>query len=206
MAVVSSLNRDAKALQGSVRTNLDYSSGIRKGTVESLPVGVTGFRDVKGPCIISTREGGIAYSRGGRVEIGTFLLSKKYPYKYADLYAKRKVLMDGLSNDFVKFETKTICDKLSHQDNLFYADREKVTAMQDFFYNLGRNVIVLPNEEVVDINSKSFHLIIRTDLCIEVFDEPMRMVTNFAAWEEVGFLYQLEKNYDSYIRSYPAVR
>lgn len=194
------LNRNAGMLAAVIKRRM-VASSIR-GNVDAVPLGCLPWYDVKGPHLIS-HDSGAFYQNGGRVHVTTSVISKTYnvPENY------EITSYESIIDDFIKYEADVIRNRLLLNGNIVYGEPLKVEQLRKFFKDLGKpNVIVLPNDEVVDINDSSFKLVVRNDLCVEILANPSTSTMQYVLWEDVGFMYRLEKNYDPYIRSYPSAR
>lgn len=178
---------DAAAFNKQVQQDLDYSGGIRKGRIDCLPQGASASYDMENPCIVSTSDG-VRYMKPGRVDVTTSIISLKMPIPYNAMYYR------NMSEKFVAHETKTVMDMFArHADSILYENKEDVNRLQKWFNDLGKPVVVLSKDQILDINSKAFTLVIRQNLSTEVFDNVSKLCSEFVLWEDVGFIYELKE-------------
>jgi len=175
-----------------IRSEVDYSGGIRKGTVDFLPMGeLPRYNIPNGSALVSTANG-VALQTGWIADITTFIICKRYTRKYNEMYTHKHDIFNTISKDFAKHETKTVMERLAmHADGLILTDAAKVNRLQELFNNLGRPAVVLPDETVIAVSDKAFTLVIRQDIQMHHEDSPMNMTVTFTVWEDVGFIYHL---------------
>lgn len=192
--VTSNKKMDAAALAAVARRRLCASSLRNKA--EHLSLGALPWFDIIGPHLVSSRTG-VTYQHGGRVAVATAIISKNYKVP-AEYYTYTSY--DAIIEDFLRFEEATLRNRLLLDGRIVYGgDVEKAKQLRKFFKDLGKpNVIVLPDNEVIDVKDSSFRMVVRTDLSIKVFHDASTNSLTYILWEDVGFMYRLEKNYDSY--------
>jgi hypothetical protein len=98
--------------------------------------------------------------------------------------------IEKMGRQFATFETNEVLKRIKAVDDVVYAEGDEVARLQKFFNDLNKPVAVLQSGKIIDMG-ENFTLVVRTDLCAEVFDDPIRMSADIAIWEDVGFFCEL---------------
>lgn len=178
-----------------IKNIVDATSNARRGNVDKLPLGAANYYHTDKPVIASTGSGGttlykpaVVYTKYGvspsaNFRVDTFIVCVKKKIKYdADVDLE----FDRMAKQFATFETTEILKRIRSVEDIIYAPGEEVERLQKFFDDLNRPVAVLKTGQVVDMGD-NFTLVVRTDICAEVFDEPSTQSHVIAMWEDVGF-------------------
>lgn len=162
---------------------IDFDSKLRKGNVEALSMGEVPVIDPrKKSMLISRGLGSVTVS--GRSVIDTFTVSKNFLVKDITLDT-----IEGVAKQFIDAEHHEVMRRIYNVNELVYAEKDEVANLEKLFKGLGKNVLVLPNKTVIDIEGK-FTFWIRKD--IEVIVQSHPSMTELIVWEDVGFSYELE--------------
>ena len=187
-------NGERVAATKTIRSLVDYTSGIRKGSVHKLHMGEVPRFDINDAALVSTTSGVTLHRH--RAEATTFVISKRYSFKYNYVYANKYNIIDTIAKDFTLHETKSVMERLAmHEDDIAYA-ATGVKRLQKFFNDLGKAaVVVLPDETVISVTDKAFKLVVRQDIQMHLEDEPAARKMHYTLWEDIGFIYDLTGAY-----------
>lgn len=185
-----------------IQNTIESLSQARQGRIEKLPLGSAAFYHTEKPVLASnalhgtmiykptvsmTERYGPVPSANFKVETFVVCVKKKIRYdqmEYLDLE------LDKMARQFATLETTEVLKRIKAVDDVVFAPEEEVVRLQKFFDDLSRPVAVLRTGKVIDMGD-NFTLVVRTDLCAEVFDEPVSQSTIVAVWEDIGFFCEL---------------
>lgn len=174
-------------------TELKGSSSIRQGKVTSLQIGEVARFDSRKPTLVTDYVRG-AYSMRmvdakERFVVSTNIIAlrKVIPYNTLCDNVLHEVVKD-LKDSFAVHEAKTV-HSIMHGREVQFSD--DVKRLQKWFDNLGKDVLVLPREQELRVDTPNFHLVERTGISIETDDNPTQLSMTIGIWEDVGFFYEL---------------
>jgi hypothetical protein len=187
-----------------IKQIIDFQSDARRGNVEKLPLGAVNYYTTDKPVIASNGEGTAifrpeySYSKkmgvfpSANFRVDTFIVCVKKVIKYSEMDFL-DIHLDKMARQFAAAETAEVIKRIRAVEDVIYAPSDDVVRLQKFFDDLNRPVAVLQQGKIVDMGN-NFNLVVRTDLCAEIFDEPLQMRKIIALWEDVGFFCDVDVN------------
>ena len=136
--------------------------------------------DYDTPCIASTYSGSKVTTPNVRFQADTFPICIRQQIPWNTLNAEG-IDYQKLAKRFLEEEEKQILWRA--QNSIVRADTADRKRLQKFYDNLGRSVLVLGPEKVLDIQ-----LVVRTDVSVETLQDAARMALVVAVWDDVGFI------------------
>lgn len=163
-----------------------------------LMCGELGVFDITTPVIVSHGNGSKIHnpSFSGRVVCETFLLQVRMSVSYLELQKGRLAILDRtkdkLLQRFVRLEENEVARRLWNANEIIRAPSGEVKRLRKFFADVGKEVAVLPTGKVLELDD--VNLIVRTAPSVEFMDNPSYMRLDIVAWEDIGFIYELDKD------------
>jgi hypothetical protein len=192
---IEEMKKAAMDLSNPLKINLDYSSSVRRGKVRKLMLGELPVYDrtySSNLSVVSTAKGIACMPQvTTRFCAETFPVCLKTSIPYNQLYLYKSRLGD-LMNKFIQREEKEVLARIVQSEDVLFAKNEDVKRLQKFFKGLGKNVAVLPDGKIFDFTENNFELIIRTDVSVDVSNNPSNMTMDLAVWEQIGFVFETD--------------
>ena len=180
-------SKEMTAVLGAAARKCISTSLFRKN-VHKLMLGEVAVFDCTNPIIKSTKKGSEIFTPKRiyeRCVVDTFCIDVRKKIRWNDIRSEN--FYHQLVNDFVRVEEEEIMKRLYNADDIIYDDSPNRKSLQKFFKDLGKNVVILPKEKILDVDM-NLRLIVRNDVEAASWQDVSNAATEICIWEEIGFM------------------
>jgi len=201
--VLDPVKAGVAAIGAALTKEVERQSAVRKGSVRLLMAGELGVFDFTTPMIFSTGLGSKVCNPLFGVNSAiceTFIVSVQVSVSYAELHKGRFAVLDGVKEKIIKNlicqEENEVARRLWNADEIIRAPSEDVKRLRKFFVDMGKEVAVLPTGKILELDQ--INLVVRQSPVVQILDNPSFLRMNIVAWEDIGFIYELDESEESF--------
>jgi hypothetical protein len=196
------VKRGMASVGAAFSAEVEKGSAVRKGSVRQLMAGELGVFDFTGSVIISYGNGSKVYNPGrdgmNRAICNTFIIQAKTSVSYEELSSRHFTAFDKakerLIRTLIRLEENEVARRLWNANEIIRAPSTEVKRLRKFFADMGKEVAVLPTGKILELDQ--INLVVRTSPSVKIIDNPSYLRTDIIAWEDIGFVYELDEDED----------